>query len=41
MGYYNGESISAADFREKASHQCKLAGGDLTVTYLIYFILTL
>ena len=40
MGYYNGESISAADFREKASHQCKLAGGDLTVTYLIYFILT-
>ena len=40
MGYYGGgKCISASDFRRKASDQCKLAGGDLTVTYLVYFLI--
>ena len=39
MGYYNGKSISASEFRQMASNQCKLAGGDLTVTYLVYFLI--
>ena len=41
MGYYgSGKTMSASDFRRKASDNCKLAGGDLTVTYLVYYLIT-